>query len=178
MNPLNAGSSAALDPPRTADAAHAPRLTLVSHSTIAASAERVWNSLQFYEELVTPPPLLLRLFLPRPIPAPAGTQELGRETTLHYAGGHYARRVVRCDPPHSYEFEVIEQRLTQDRGVKLLYGAYAVRKVDADHTDLSITTVYSTRLGPRWLMQWLETMICRRLQHHLLAEIGKRALQN
>ena len=73
---------------------------------------------------------------------------------------------------------LIEQRLDQDRGVKLLSGAYAVRTVDAAHTDLSITTVYSTRLGPRWLMQWLETMICRRLQHHLLAEIGKRALQN
>jgi hypothetical protein len=177
MNTPTAGSSAALDTPRTA-AAQALRLTLVSHLAIAASADRVWNSLQFYEELDMPAPLLLRLFLPRPVPMAAGATELKRETTLRYADGHYARRAVHFDPPRRYEFEVIEQQLAKDRGVKLLYGAYDVRAVDAYHTDLSITTVYSSRLRPRWLMQALETAICRRLQHHLLAAIGKRARQN
>jgi hypothetical protein len=178
MNPPSAGSSATLDNPRTAAVAQAARSTLVTHLTIAAPAERVWSSLQFYEELDVPPPLLLRLFLPRPIAVPAGATDLGRETTLRYAGGHYARRVVRLEPSRSYEFEVTEQRLDKDRGVMLLGGAYALRNLGADQTDLSITTVYASGLRPRWLFQSVETAICRQLQRHLLAAIAKRATQN
>jgi hypothetical protein len=134
--------------------------------------------LQFYEELDIPPPLLLRLFLPRPIAVPAAATDLGRDTTLRYAGGHYARRVVRLEPPRSYEFEVTEQRLAGDRGVMLLSGAYALRSLSPDQTDLSITTVYSSRLRPRWLFRSVESAVCRRLQRHLLAAIAKRAGQN
>ena len=177
MNSPTAGSSATLETPQ-AIAAQSTRLTLASHLTIAASAERVWASLQFYEELDSPPPLLLRLFLPRPIAVPSAAPELGRETTLRYAGGHYARRVVRHEPPRSHEFEVTEQRIAKDRGVILVGGAYALRKFGPNHTDLSITTVYSSRLRPRWLFQPLESVICRRLQRHLLEAIAKRATQN
>jgi len=177
MNSPTAGSSATLETPQ-AIAAQSTRLTLATHLTIAASAERVWASLQFYEELDSPPPLLLRLFLPRPIAVPSAAPELGRETTLRYAGGHYARRVVRHEPPRSHEFEVTEQRIAKDRGVILVGGAYALRKFGPNHTDLSITTVYSSRLRPRWLFQSLESAICRRLQRHLLEAIAKRATQN
>ncbi len=178
MNSPTAGSSAPLDTSRTTFAALSSRLTLVTHRTIAASAERVWASLQFYEELNIPPPLLLRLFLPRPIAVSAGAMEIGRETTLRYDGGHYARRVVRHEPPRSYEFEVTQQQLAKDRGVMLLGGAYALRTVGPDQTDLSITTVYSSRLRPRWLFQSVESAICRRLQRHLLAAVASRATQN
>jgi hypothetical protein len=176
MNPPNAGSTASLDTLPTA-VPGSLRLTLVTHLTIAASAERVWKSLQFYEELDMPPPLSLRLFLPRPMPIPAATKELGEETTLHYAGGHYVRRVVRLEPPHSYEFEVIDQRFAKERGVMFMGGAYDLRTIDPNHTDLSITTVYSSGLRPRWVFQPLETAICRRLQRHLLAGIAQRALR-
>jgi len=178
MNPPNPSSSATLETPGTAAATQASHLTLVSHLTIAASAERVWSSLQFYEELDTPPPLLVRLFLPRPIAAPVGAPQVGAETTLRYAGGHYARRVVRLEPARRYEFEVTEQRLTTDRGVTLLGGAYALRPLSPNQSDLSITTVYSSRLRPRWLFDSVEAAICRRLQRHLLAAIAQRAAQN
>jgi hypothetical protein len=178
MNPPAAGSTTALETPRTAVTAQALRLTLVTHLTIAASAARVWNSLHFYEELATPPPLILRLLLPRPLAAPAAVPDLGQDRTLLYEGGHYARRVVRLEPPHRYEFDVVEQRLANDRGVMLLGGSFALRQLGADYTDLSITTVYSSRFRPRWAFQALETLICRRLQRHLLAEIAHRALQN
>jgi hypothetical protein len=177
MNSPSAGSSATLESSQSA-AAQSSRRTLATHLTIAASAERVWASLQFYEELDTPPPLLLRLFLPRPIAVPSAASGLRGETTLRYAGGHYARRVVRHEPPRSYEFEVTEQRIAKNRGVILLGGAYALRKFGPDHTDLSITTVYSSRLRPRWLFESVESAICRRLQRHLLAAIAKRATQN
>jgi hypothetical protein len=175
MNSPAAGSRAV---PDAKLGAQAPRLTLITHRTIGVSAARVWSSLLFYEELEVAPPLILRLFLPRPVPAVAGAPDVGRETTLHYAGGHYARRVVRLDPPHHYEFEVTEQRLATDRGVVLLGGAYTLRAIDSSQTDLSITTVYSSGLRPRWLFQSLETAICRRLQRHLLDEVAKRAVQN
>jgi hypothetical protein len=178
MNTPTVGSGAALARPPTAAIPQTPHLTLVTHWNIAASTERVWNSLRFYEELGTPAPLLLRMLLPRPVPAAASTAHPGQETILHYEDGHYARRVVKFEPPRNYEFEVVEQRLASDRGVRLLGGAFALRQLDADHTDLSITTVYSSGLRPRWLFRSLETAVCGRLQRHLLVEIEKRALKD
>lgn len=176
MNPPTAAASPADVTAAAAAAAQAPRVTLVTHSTIDASDQRVWDSLQFYEGVATPP-LLLRLLLPIPIPVPEHPPELGREATLNYMRGHYTRRVVRLEPPRFYEFEVVDQRLPGDRGVTLLRGAYTLRQIDSTHTDLSITTTYSSGLRPRWLLQPLEGVVARRLQRHLLAAIKRRALQ-
>jgi len=145
--------------------------SIVTHRDIAASVEQVWNNLQFYEELDHAAPFLLRLLLPRPerkVTAPAVE---GHATTLPYDGGHYARRITRLEPPMRYEFEVIDQRLTSDRGVMLLSGAFTLHAMSATQTDLAITTRYVSRIRPRWLAEPVEAMLCRRLHRHLLDSI-------
>jgi hypothetical protein len=148
--------------------------SIVTHRDIAASAERVWDSLQFYEELDRPPPFLLRLLLPRPERKVTPSAVVGEATTLPYEGGHYARRITKLEVPSHYEFDVIDQRLASDRGVALLSGSFSLRPLNATHTDLAITTRYVSGIRPRWLAQPVEAAVCRRLHRHLLDSIETR----
>jgi hypothetical protein len=145
--------------------------SIVTHRSIAAPAQRVWDGLQFYEELDQEAPFLLRLLLPRPARQVASAQVQGEATTLPYEGGHYARRITKLEPPLRYEFEVIDQQLKSDRGVLLLSGAYTLRETKPGLTDLAITTRYVSRIRPRWLADPIEAMLCRRLHRHLLDSI-------
>jgi hypothetical protein len=95
----------------------------------------------------------------------------GEETTLHYEDGHYAKRVKKLEPQRHYEFDVIDQRLASDRGVLLLSGAYTLDELSSKKTDLAITTRYTSRIGPRWLAEPIEGVLCRRLHKHLLDAI-------
>jgi hypothetical protein len=149
--------------------------TIVTHRNIAASPDRVWASLRFYEDLEQKAPFLLRLLLPRPLPAAPSTRVEGDEKTLRYEDGHYAKRVSRLEPQRHHEFDVIEQRLASDRGVMLLGGAYTLRALSANQTDLAITTRYTSRIGPRWFAEPIEGLICRRLHKHLLDAIQAQA---
>ncbi len=55
-------------PPSSAASAHARQPTsIVTRMRFAASPERVWHGLMFYEQIEERPPLHLRLLLPRPI---------------------------------------------------------------------------------------------------------------
>jgi uncharacterized protein YndB with AHSA1/START domain len=152
-----------------------PTFTIVTHRNIDASPERVWSSLRFYEDLEQKTPFLLRLMLPRPLPATALMRAEGDETTLRYEDGHYAKRVSKLEPEHHYEFDVIDQRLASDRGVTLLSGAYTLRELSDKQTDLAITTRYASRIGPRWIAKPMETFLCRRLHKHLLDAIQTQA---
>jgi hypothetical protein len=99
----------------------------------------------------------------------------GGETTVPYEDGHYSKRVTALEPPHRHEFEVIEQRLPSDHGVTLLSGAFSLREMPSNHTDLSITTSYRSRLRPRWLAEPIEALVCRRLQRYLLDAIEAKS---
>jgi hypothetical protein len=83
--------------------------------------------------------------------------------------------VTLLEPPRRYEFEVIEQRLSSDRGVKLLSGVFDLRELPASQIDLSITTRYTSRIRPRWLAEPVEAMLCRRLHRHVLDAIQAKA---
>jgi hypothetical protein len=113
--------------------------------------------------------------LPRPLPATASMRAEGDETILRYQDGHYAKRVSKVEPNHHYKFDVIDQRLASDRGVTLLSGAYTLRELAAKQTDLAITTRYTSRIGPRWIAEPIESFLCRRLHKHLLDAIQTQA---
>jgi hypothetical protein len=149
--------------------------SIVTHRVLDATLQRAWSSLLFYEDIVQRPPFLLRLLLPRPLQTRTVAQAIGDETTLQYADGQYTKRVTLLEPPRRYEFEVIEQRLSSDRGVKLLSGVFDLRELPASQIDLSITTRYTSRIRPRWLAEPVEAMLCRRLHRHVLDAIQAKA---
>jgi hypothetical protein len=167
--------SSSLPAARTPTSASARPITIVTHRMIAASPGAVWKSLCFYEDVAHKAPFLLRLMLPRPVPAASAVRAEGEETTLRYEDGHYAKRVKKLEPQRHYEFDVIDQRLASDRGVMLLSGAYTLVELPSNRTDLAITTRYSSRIGPRWLAEPIEAILCRRLHKHLLDAIQAQA---
>ncbi len=153
---------------RTSTAASIRPIEIITHRIVAASPGSVWKNLCFYEDVGRKPPFLLRLMLPRPLPAGSPVRAEGEETKLLYEDGHYAKRVTKLELQRHYEFDVIDQRLASDRGVLLLSGAYTLVELSLNRTDLAITTRYTSRVGPRWLAEPTEAFLCRRLHKHLL----------
>lgn len=142
---------------------------------IAASPERVWDALMFYEQIDARPPLYLRMLLPLPTGTDSRTAALGDDVRCSYEGGGYLlKRLTRIDPLHHYGFEVVEQKLALGGGLKLSGGCYALRELPSSGTELSVTTRYSGARRPRWLWKAVEAAVCHGFHRYLLASIRAR----
>lgn len=149
--------------------------TIVTHMNVAASAQRVWNSLMFYESVEGVPPLHLRLLLPRPIRTQGSKSNLGDQATCLYQGGHLLKRVTFIDCNRRYEFAVVEQNLAVGIGVRLAGGCYGLRALPDGRTELSITTHYASSNSLRWLMRPFEVAACHTFHRYLLGAIRRKA---
>lgn len=154
-----------------------PPVEVVTRKRIAASPARVWDALVFYEQIDRKPPWLLRKLLPRPIRTEGEKSAPGDEALCLYEGGHLLKRVTRIEPEVRYEFEVARQDLLIGRGLRLHGGSYDLRPLDGGATELSVTTHYSARTGPAWLLRPIEAFVCHRFHHHLLDAIGRAAVR-
>jgi hypothetical protein len=148
---------------------------VVTHIDVNATPERVWNSLVFYEGLDEVPPLYLRMLLPRPIRTDGAKSAVGDQATCLYQGGYLLKRLTTIELHRLYEFSVVEQRLSLGGGVQLSGGCYALRELAAGHTELSMTTRYTSRNRPRWLLQPVEETVCHLFHRHLLGAIKRKA---
>ena len=104
-----------------------PSTSVVTRMKFAAPPEQVWDGLMFYEEIDSPPPLYLRLFLPVPIRIEGRKSAVGDETTCVYRDGHLLKRVTRIDAGRHYGFDVVEQNLAVG-GTILSGGCYALTR--------------------------------------------------
>lgn len=148
---------------------------VVTPMDVSATPERVWKSLVFYEGLDEAPPLYLRMLLPRPIRTEGEKSAVGDQATCLYQGGHLLKRLTKVEPNRLYEFAVVEQRLNLGGGVQLSGGCYALRELAGGHTELSMTTRYTSRNWPRWVMQPVEEAVCHLFHRHLLGAIKRKA---
>ena len=62
--------------------------SILTRMKFAASPERVWNGLMFYEQIDERPPLHLRLLLPVPIGTEKTNSKVGARVRCSYEGGH------------------------------------------------------------------------------------------
>jgi hypothetical protein len=152
-----------------------PSTSIVTRMQVGASAQRVWDSLMFYESIEGPPPLHLRLLLPWPIRTQGSKSEVGDQTTCLYQGGHLLKRVTRIDRCRRYEFVVAEQNLSVGFGVRLSIGSYTLRELPDDRTELAIMTRYTSRNRPRWLLRPIEAAVCHLFHRYLLGSIRSKA---
>ncbi len=148
--------------------------SVVTRGKISAPAARVWQNLMFYEQIEDSPPLHLRLLLPLPIRTDGSKLAVDGQSRCLYEGGHLLKRVTRIEPSRLYEFAVVEQNLALPRGVLLCGGAYTLRELPGEHTELAVTTRYLSHRGPRWLWRPIEAMVCHLFHRHLLAAIQKK----
>jgi hypothetical protein len=149
--------------------------TIVTRRTVAAAPERVWSSLMFYEQIDTPPPLLLRLVLPRPIVTKAKKTAVGDHTQCLYEGGQLLKRVLRIDPGKYYEFAVVQQQLDFGGNLQLAGGSYSLRPMDRGATEIAVVTRYTGGRRPRMLWGPIEALVCHRFHHHLMRSIAGKA---
>jgi hypothetical protein len=149
--------------------------TIVTRMHVAASPQRGWKSLMFYEGIGERPPLYLRLLLPRPIRTEGSNSVVGDQATCLYEGGHLLKRVTKIDRCRQYVFSVVEQNLAVGGGVRLTGGSYSLRDLLYGRTELSITTQYTSRNRPRWLVQPIEECVCHMFHRHLLGAIRIKA---
>jgi hypothetical protein len=147
--------------------------SIVTRRTLAASPERVWNALMFYEEIGEPPPLHLRLLLPLPIRTDGSKSAVGDEAKCLYEGGHLLKRVTHIDPCRHYGFEVVEQDLVVGGGLMLSGGGYKLRELSPRATEVAVTTQYVSHKRPSWLWKPIEATVGHMFHRYLLSAIER-----
>jgi len=132
-----------------------------------ASPEAVWNRIMFYEEVPGRPPFLLRALLTHPVRTEGDKTRVGATVRCAYRGGDLVKRITTVDPPHSLQFEVIEQRLGIEGCILTLGGSYHIYSC-GDATDVVLITNYQAYLHPRYFWRSLEALLVNQLHSHIL----------
>jgi hypothetical protein len=142
--------------------------TIVTRLVIESSPEDVWESISFYEQLPEPPPFYLALLLPTPLRVDGKKSAVGDEATCVYDRGYLVKRVTDVDRPRRLSFEVLAQDLEIGRGIELAGGAYTLRPLARDRTDVELATRYTSRQRPRWFWRPIEAAACHLFHRHIL----------
>lgn len=140
--------------------------TVSTFMRVNASAERVWSAIQFYEEVPGRLPLLLHAAGLRPVRT-EGRKTLGAEVLCMYASGYLVKRVTALNPPGEMAFEVVEQDLGIEHGIRAQRGSYYIRQ-DGNACDVCLSTTYESRLRPRWFWSSIERLSLHSLHRHIL----------
>jgi hypothetical protein len=151
-----------------------PSTSIVTRMNFAASPERVWSGLMFYEQIEEPPPLHLRLLLPLPIRTDGAKSDVGDEAMCLYEGGYLRKRVTQIDIGRYYGFEVVEQNLAVGGGLNLSGGGYALRELPGRGTEVAVTTRYVSGKRPGWLWKPIEAAVCHLFHRHLLGAMRRK----
>jgi len=151
-----------------------PSTSILTRMKFAASPERVWGGLMFYEQIEERPPLYLRLLLPVPIATEGSKSKVGDDVRCSYKGGHLLKRITRIDPGRHYGFEVVEQNLAVRGGLTLSGGCYTLRALPGGGTQVAVTTRYVSLRRPSWLWKPIEAAVCHMFHRHLLAAMRRK----
>lgn len=156
--------------------AQAADTTLVTTTmTFDAPASRAWDTLMFYEQVETRPPLHLRLLLPVPIRTEGRKEVEGDEALCLYEGGSLIKRVTKVEPGRHYAFSVVKQELAVGGGMRLSGGWYTLHERPDGRTDVEAATRYTSPKRPRWLWEPLEATVCHMFHRHILREMRRDA---
>ena len=156
--------------------ADALRSSVVTQASLAGSPEEVWRGLLLYEQIDESPPWYLRMLLPVPRGTRGSLTEVGDTADCLYDRGYLVKRVTEIEPLRLYRFEVLKQQLRIGGGIQLTGGCYELRPGANGGTDVSVDTEYVAARRPRWFWRPVEARVCAMFHRHLLAVIGRRAV--
>lgn len=134
-------------------------------------ADALWQAMMFYEEVPSPPPLLLRWFLPCPVRTQGAGKHEGALVECTYSRGSLTKRITVLERPRLVRFEVLEQRLGIERCLTTVEGSYEFRPRGSG-TEVALTTRYRGHLRPRVLWRPLERLLAHQLHRHILGGMG------
>lgn len=147
-----------------------------TESVFPMSAEQAWPSIAFYEELLSPLPFLLRLAVPEPLGVEGKKTGVGSEVYCVYRLGHLRKRVTQMDAPHTLRFEVLEQDLGIEDGLRASSGYYVLEPIP-EGCRIQVGTHYESRMHPRWLWRPIEEILLHALHSHILENMKDSALR-
>jgi len=147
---------------------------IVTRMSFTAPPKEVWKGLMYYEQIAEPPPLYLRLLLPRPIRTVGPKSEIGDESLCLYEGGSLSKRVTAIDPSQYLGFDVVAQDLSVGGGIRLSGGGYSLREIPGGCTEVALETRYASSHRPRWLWRPVEVAVCHLFHRHILGAIRRK----
>lgn len=162
----DSASVAVVAPPRDA-------VSVVTGMRLLAPPRLAWERLLYYEEILDPPPLALRLLLPEPTRTEGRKAVVGDLTRCQYREGHLLKRMTRVAPPSHCSFEVVEQELSIAGGIRLVGGSYTLSELPDHSTRVELETRYVSERSPNWLRRPLETAVCHAFHRHILGAMGR-----
>ena len=133
----------------------------------AASPDKVWQGLLFYEEVPGRPPFPLNIFMPNPVRTEGGKGTVGACIRCIYEDGDLVKRITAVQAPNFIRFEVADQRLGIEGCAVARGGSYELRANGAG-TEIVASTHYTTYLRPRWIWRPAEKMVMGQLHGHVL----------
>lgn len=160
----------------SAPAAAAPQrdsVSVVTGMRLLAPRRLAWERLLYYEEILDPPPLALRLLLPEPTRTEGRKSAVGDLTRCQYREGHLLKRMTRIAPPSHCSFEVVEQELAIAGGIRVTGGSYTLRELPDHSTRVELETRYVSERRPHWLWRPLEAAVCHAFHRHILGAMGR-----
>ena len=140
-----------------------------------ATPRAAWDGIVFYEQVDYPPPLLLRLALPKPIRAEGRNDYVGAEQKCIYDRGYILKQITRRDPPRVLAFDVTSQHVHFEHDVELLDGAFLLDPMPDHRTRVTLVTRYQRLLRPDWLWRPMERAVVRSLHGHVLRGMRSKA---
>jgi len=145
---------------------------------IAVPSDQAWNSLMFYEQVVHPPPFLLRIGLPKPVSTHGSMAAVGDMKVCVYEHGRLSKRMTAVVPGERLEFAVVQQQHVEDHAVQLKRGRFRFEAIDPHHTRIELTTEYTPLLTPRFAYGPVERLVVHTLHEHVIEGIRRKAVED
>lgn len=147
-----------------------PPVTLTTSMTFDASVQNTWESIQFYEQVKHPVPLLLRITPTfRPMYTIGAAERVGDTKICVYERGRLVKQITEVIPGKRLAFRVIEQTEIQNDGVRLIGGSFELSPIPGtQQTRVTLSTQYEPLLTPRLTFLPAEKLAVHTLHQHVL----------
>jgi hypothetical protein len=146
-----------------------PAIECVTTSAFFTSnPEAVWDRMLSFEEVRTPPPLILRALLPLPLRTEGDKTCVGASVHCVYGGGDLVKQITTVEPPHLLEFEVLHQRLGIEGCITSIGGCYRITACGT-RTKVELVTNFQAFLRPRFFWRPIERSLAHIFHRHILA---------
>jgi hypothetical protein len=126
-----------------------------TETTIAASPQRIWDSLARMEKLDGPRPFLLRAGLPTPTSCELDNLGVGGRRVCYFDSGIIAQEVTDWRSPEFMGLRITESTLPGRHWLSFIDSSYELFP-DGAQTKVVRQTKIGTRLYPRWYWRPLE----------------------
>jgi hypothetical protein len=150
---------------------------VITTCTVAATPAEVWDALLTMDAVEAPQPLLLRIGLPVPERCTLDGSGVGARRVCYFDSGSIEERITGWEPQRRFEMLVTDCTLPGRHWLHFLSASYSLKEISPGRTEVTRTTVISSKLRPAWYWQWFERMGVE-AEHQYLFDSLTRSLQN